>query len=51
MTGRTVKVISDDQAPKGVSKLFLDASDLAPGAYSVNLQSEGKTYSKRLMVK
>jgi hypothetical protein len=51
MMGRTVKVIEKNKLPKGNSKLFFDASDLAPGVYSVTLQTGSHSYSRRVMVR
>jgi agmatine deiminase len=51
MMGRSVKVIEENRLPKGSSKLFFDAADLAPGAYNVTLQAGTHSYSRRVMVR
>lgn len=50
--GQTVETIHSGPLPSGTSKLFFNASQLAPGAYAVTLEVEGRQlHSSRVMIK
>ena len=51
-TGREVAVLFEGQLPAGVSKHFIDAAPLVPGAYVLTLEVEGRgLWSQRLMIR
>lgn len=51
MTGREVLVISEGIFPAGEKNYFLDSFGLAPGAYTIILQTGAGTTTQKLMVR